>query len=212
MAHTPPGRTRERVFRFVRERILAGLPPTVREVQDAFGFRAPASARGQLEALVAEGRLAKDPGRSRGYRLPGRRERVVHVPLLGRVPAGPPAEAVADADGSVAVASHLPPEELFALRVRGDSMRDAAILDGDVVVVRRHAHAESGRVVVALVDGEATVKTLRMRRGRVELHPANPAYAPIASDPARPDAVRIEIVGPVLEVRRDLSRPSEGRR
>ena len=88
MSHTPPGRTRERVFRFVRERLANGHPPTVREVQEAFGFRAPASAREQLEALVAEGRLAKEAGRSRGYRLPARHERTSLVPVLGRVQAG----------------------------------------------------------------------------------------------------------------------------
>ena len=69
MAHTPIGRTRERVFRFMRDRLLAGAPPTVREVQEAMGFGAVESARKQLEALVTEGRLAKTPGRARGYRL-----------------------------------------------------------------------------------------------------------------------------------------------
>jgi repressor LexA len=210
MAHTPPGRTRERIFRFVRERLLAGHPPTVREVQAAFGFRAPASAREQLEALVGQGRLAKEPGRSRGYRLPARHERAVLVPVLGRVQAGALTQAIEEAEGFVAVSSRLPSKELFALRVCGDSMKDAAILDGDLVIVRRHARAESGRIVVALVGDEATVKTLRIRPGRrggrVELHPANPAYAPIVFDPAGPD---VEILGPVIEVRRELD---EGRR
>ena len=70
MAHTPPGRTREKVFRFMRRRLMEGAPPTVREVQDAMGFAAVESARKQLDALVAEGRLAKTAGRARGYRLP----------------------------------------------------------------------------------------------------------------------------------------------
>ncbi len=86
MAHTPPGRTRERVFRFVRDRLLSGAPPTVREVQAAMGFAAVESARKQLEALVDEGRLAKTPGRSRGYRLAQRdrgRGRTTQVPLVG---------------------------------------------------------------------------------------------------------------------------------
>ena len=215
MAHTPPGRTRERIFRFVRDRLLAGRPPTVREVQEAFGFRAVESARSQLEALVAEGRLVKEAGPSRGlsrgYRLPaprGMRSLVnVAVPILGRVQAGALTEAIEEPDGFVAAHSHLPSEELFALRVRGDSMRDAAILDGDVVLVRRHARAESGRIVVALVGGEATVKTLRLvpegTGVRVELHPANPDFAPIVPAPGD-----VEIVGPVIEVRRNLDGPA----
>ena len=78
------------MFRYVRDRLLAGAPPTVREVQDAMGFGAVESARKQLDALVAEGRLLKDPGRARSYRLPESREgeRAVRVPLLGRVQAG----------------------------------------------------------------------------------------------------------------------------
>lgn len=230
MAHTPPGQTRERIFRFVRERLLAGDPPTVREVQEAFGFRAPASAREQLEALVGEGRLAKeDGGRARGYRLPERTAGVAFVPVLGRVQAGALTEAIEEADGFVATAGRSPRDELFALRVRGESMRDAAILDGDLVIVRRQSRAQSGQIVVALVgdgvggaeeaDGgeataveatavEATVKTLRLvpsrdRRGaavtRIELHPANPDFAPIVPPPGK-----VEILGVVVEVRRDL--------
>ena len=287
MSHTPPGRTRERIFRYVRGRLLAGRPPTVREVQEAFGFRAPASAREQLESLVAEGRLAKDVGRSRGYRLPGSRggnqtggnpaigdllavgSGTVLVPVLGRVQAGALTEAIEEAVSMedtefVCVAEgrrrgelfaqQLFAQQLFALTVRGESMRDAGILDGDVVVVRRQRTAETGRIVVALVvDGEsgvpeATVKTLRLvprrsssgekpfrekpfretpfrekpfretssgdmkcddmkgddaSRLRVELHPANPDFAPIVPPPGT-----VEILGVVIEVRRDLDRRS----
>src|SRR5262249_45354139 len=107
MAHTPPGRTRERVLRFVTARLAAGHPPPVREVQEEFGFRAPASAREQLEALVREGRLAKLPGRARGYRLPEHRRAapLAIVPIRGRVAAGALSEAVDDAEGHVAVES-----------------------------------------------------------------------------------------------------------
>jgi repressor LexA len=201
MAHTPPGVTREKVYRFVQDRLLAGAPPTVREVQDAMGFGAVESARKQLEALVAEGRLVKDPGRSRGYRLPAAfdGDRAVRVPLLGQVQAGDLRTAIQEPDGFVFVESRHPADELFALRVRGDSMRDAGILDGDVVVVRRQPRAEAGQVVVALVGDEATVKTLRARRGKVVLEPANPDFEPIVVEPG---AVRI--LGRVVEVRRRL--------
>jgi repressor LexA len=201
MGRTPPGETRGKVFRFVRERLLAGRPPTVREVQQALGFRSPMTAREHLEALVDDGRLAKESGRSRGYRLPGVRGEAAPrlVPLLGRVPAGPLDEAVEDLEGYVPVAPGRASGELFGLRVRGDSMRDAGILDGDLVIVRRQDRAESGAIVVALVGDEATVKRLRLHRGRVELHPANPSFSPIVPDPSG-----VRVLGRVIEVRRVL--------
>jgi repressor LexA len=123
--------------------------------------------------------------------------------LLGRVPAGPLDLAIED------VESYLPSrsasgDELFALRVRGDSMRDAGIMDGDVVIVRRQPTASSGSIVVALLGDEATVKTLHIRNGngngaRVELRPENPDYQPILPDPDE-----LQILGKVIEVRRFL--------
>ena len=201
MGRTPPGETRGKVFRFVRERLLAGRPPTVREVQRSLGFRSPMTAREHLEALVEEGRLAKETGRSRGYRLPGLRGEATPrlVPLLGRVPAGPLDEAVEDLEGYVPVEPGRTSDELFGLRVRGDSMRDAGILDGDLVIVRRQDRAESGAIVVALIGDEATVKRLRLHRGRVELHPANPAFSPIV-----PASASVRVLGRVVEVRRAL--------
>jgi repressor LexA len=199
MAHTPPGVTREKVYSFVRDRLLAGAPPTVREVQVAMGFGAVESARKQLEALVAEGRLVKQPGLARGYQLPAAfaGDRAVRVPLLGQVQAGDLRAAIQEPDGFVMVESRYAAEDLFALRVRGESMRDAGILDDDVVIVRRQPRAEAGQIVVALVDDEATVKTFRMRRNKVVLEPANEAFAPIVLEPG---AVRI--LGRVVEVRR----------
>lgn len=202
MGRTPPGQTRERIFRFVRDRLAGGLPPTVREVQQAFGFRAVQTAREHLEALVREGRLAKERGKARGYRLPlgaAKRRPPVLVPLLGRVQAGSMTEAIEDLEGYLPIQSFRSTEELFALRVRGESMTGAGILPGDVVVVRRQATAASGDVVVALVEGEATVKRLRLRRKRVELHPENPQFDVIVPDPER-----LTLLGKVIEVRRFL--------
>lgn len=217
MGRTPPGQTRERVFRFVRDRLLAGLPPTIREVRDHFGFRAVQTAREHLEALVADGRLDKRPGRSRGYRLPddGRGEGPpTLIPLLGRVQAGALAAAIEDPDGYIPARAPRSARSgasaaagLFALRVRGESMRDAGILPGDVVVVRQQPAADDGDVVVALVDDEATVKRLRLRRRRVELHPANPDFRPIV--PRAGEEVRL--LGKVIEVRRFLEGGPEGR-
>jgi len=200
MGRTPAGQTREKVFRFVRDRLASGRPPTVREVMEAFGFRSPQTAREHLDALIDEGRLKKEPGIARGFRLPGRAEPpTVMVPLLGRVPAGPLDAAIEDLEGHVPVQTRRAPGDLFSLRVRGDSMKDAGIFDGDVVIVRRQPRADSGEIVVALIGDEATVKRLRMKRGRVELHPENEAYRPIIPEPGA-----TKVLGKVVEVRRSL--------
>ena len=201
MPPTPPGQTRRQVHAFVRDRIAAGAPPTVREVQQHFGFRAVQTARQHLETLVAEGRLAKEPGLARGYRLPSDLVAPMRlVPRLGRVQAGALSEAIEDPDGWIPVDGALGEHELFALTVKGESMLGAGILPDDTVVVRRQAIARDGEIVVALVRDEATVKRLRLHRGRIELHPENPAFSPIVLGGR--DEVRI--LGKVVEVRRRL--------
>jgi repressor LexA len=197
MGKTPAGATREKVLRFVRERLLAGRPPTVREVQAAFRFRSVRTAREHLERLVAEGRLAKEPGRARGLRLPGRERVFAAVPLLGRVRAGLPTTAVEDLEGYLP--AYARGGELFALRVRGESMRDAGILEGDVVIVRKQATARPGEIVVALLGDEATVKRFALRGGRIELRAAHAAFPPIHPDPRE-----FRLLGKVVEVRRFL--------
>lgn len=201
MGRTPPGQTRERVFRLVRKRLLAGTPPTIREVQAAFKFRSVQTAREHLEALVREGRLVKQRGKSRGYRLPAgpAGAPTVLVPLLGRVQAGALNAAVEDLEGYVPIQSRHSPDRLFSLRVRGESMRDAGILPHDLVIVRRQPTAESGEIVVALVGDEATVKRLRIRGRRLELHPDNPDFEPLVPHPSE-----VTLLGKVIEVRRRL--------
>jgi repressor LexA len=202
----PRRETKERVLEFVLRRLLGGLPPTVREVQAALGFQSSATAREHLERLVAEGRLARAPGLSRGLRLPGYGGAKARdpcrpgfpIPLLGHVQAGAFALAAEDIESYVWSSARYPPGELFALRVRGESMTGAGLLPGDVVIVHRQPDAETGQIVVALVDDEATVKTLRRRRGRIELHPANPAFPVLSPDPAR-----LKILGRVVEARRN---------
>jgi repressor LexA len=218
------GRTRQEIFSFVRDRIAAGAPPTVREVQRAFGFKAVQSAQQHLVALVAEGRLVQEVGTARGYRLPangtigvsevgptglvspetvafsGGAGPVRYIPRLGRVQAGALQEAIEDPDGWVPVAGGNLDDELFALTVRGESMVGAGILPGDTVVVRRQETARDGEIVVASVEGEATVKRLKLRAGRIELQPENPSFAPIEIAPD----TEIRILGRVVEVRRQL--------
>jgi repressor LexA len=200
MGRTPPGLTREKIYRFMRRRLLEGRPPTVREVRDRFGFKAVQTAREHLERLVDEGRLAKEgPGRARGYRLPRPEVPTALVPVLGRVPAGALSTAVEDLEGYVPVEGRTDEGELFGLRVRGESLRDLGILSGDLVIVRKQDTARTGEVVVALVDDEATVKVLRRSGRRVELWPANPAFTPIVPAPGG-----FRLLGKVIEVRRYL--------
>lgn len=201
---TPKGETRERIYRFVRKRLLEGLPPTVREVRDAFDFKAIETAREHLEILVQEGRLAKKPGKARGYSLPtGMRNDPVMmaIPLLGRVQAGQLTTAVEDVEGYVLVQTR-GTGELFALTVRGESMTGAGIMPGDIAVVRHQPTADSGDIVVALVGDEATVKRLRFINGDVELHPENPDFEPIIPDPSE-----LVILGKVIEIRRYIEKP-----
>ncbi len=204
MAHTPAGETRREVLDFVRRRILAGQPPTTREVQQHFGFKAVQSARQHLETLVTEGKLTKQPGRARGYGLPagttGPTGPPRLVPILGRVQAGALSEAIEAPEGYLPVSGRPADEPLFALAVRGESMSGAGILPGDLIVVRQQEKADDGTIVVALVGDEATVKRLHHRRGHIELHAENPAFAPIVPE----HGAEVRVLGVVVEVHRWL--------
>ncbi len=199
MAYTKPGVTRNRIYQFVRQRLLDGEPPTVREVQTAFHMRAVQSAKSHLDALVKEGRLVKVPGKSRGYRLPGTAHSSRLAPILGRVPAGPFNIAVEEIEGYIPVRFNSEEQTVFGLRVNGDSMMSAGILHGDIVLVRSESEIHQGDIVVAMVDGEATVKEFRRVRNRIQLRPHNDAY-PVLS----PKPEDLTIIGKVIEVRRYL--------
>ncbi|MDH3217537.1 MAG: transcriptional repressor LexA [Candidatus Krumholzibacteria bacterium] len=201
---TPKGQTRERIYRFVRGRLLEGLPPTVREVRDAFNFHAVETAREHLEQLVREGRLAKKKGKARGYGLPTGFKGdpvTIAIPLLGRVQAGELTTAVEDIEGYVPVQSR-GTGDLFALTVRGESMTGAGIMPGDIAIVRHQPIANTGDIVVALVGDEATVKRLRIKKNAIELHPENPDFEPIV-----PDTNELVILGKVIEIRRYIEIP-----
>ena len=118
------------------------------------------------------------------------------------MPAGPLDIATEDLDGYIPIQSEYHAADLFVLRVRGESMAGAGILPNDIVVVRRQPRADSGDIVVALIGDEVTVKRLRLRANRVELHPENPDFEPII-----PDAEELTLLGKVIEVRRYMERP-----
>ena len=155
-----------------------------------------------------EGRLSKRPGksrRSRGYCLPPGEAPgppPIYIPVLGRVQAGGLNAAIEYLEGHIPVQDkHSTSENLFGLRVQGESMTGAGILPGDIVIVRSQPTAKSGDIVVALLDDEATVKRLRIRSRRIELHPENPEFETIV-----PAADRCSILGKVIEVRRSFEK------
>jgi repressor LexA len=196
-----------KVLEVIRESVeRRGYPPTVREIGEAVGLTSTSSVSHQLATLQKKGFLRRDPSRPRAVdvRVPGdpaappaqqagvdetgvqdERPQPAYVPVIGRIAAGGPILA----EQAVEDVFPLPRElvgsgTLFLLRVVGDSMVDAAIADGDWVVVRQQPTADNGDIVAAMIDGEATVKTYKKREGHVWLMPHNPNYAPIPGDEA----------------------------
>jgi repressor LexA len=187
-----------------------GYPPSVREIGEAVGLTSTSSVAHQLRALERKGYLRRDPNRPRAVGvLPsdvevpaesadGERPEPAYVPLVGRIAAGGPILAEQNIEEVFPLPKEIVGEgQLFLLSVVGDSMVDAAITDGDWVVVRQQPTAENGDVVAAMIDGEATVKTFKRRDGHVWLMPHNPAYEPILGDEAT-------VLGKVVAVLRRL--------
>ncbi len=163
-----------------------GVAPSVAEIAGAFGIHANAAHK-HLRMLDSKGAIALLPGKARGIRLAtaqSRRSDTLTLPILGRVAAGAPISAQADFEGQMLFdrAAFFPRPD-YLLRVKGDSMRDDGILDGDLIAVHRTEVAENGQIVVARVDGEVTVKRLKRTRDRLLLLPRNPDYAPIEVAP-----------------------------
>jgi repressor LexA len=170
------------------------MPPTRAEIAAGLGFSTPSSAEDHLRALAKKGALELLPGSSRGLRL--KRTPGVPIqgtlPLVGRVAAGTPILAVENVEAQYRIDPQLfAPRADYLLRVRGTSMRDAGILDGDLLAVHRTPEARPGQIVVARVDDEVTVKRYRRRGREIVLLPENPAFEPIVVDP-RATAFSIE--------------------
>ncbi len=198
-------------IRAVLER--TGRPPTLRELGARLGIRSTNGVRDHLQALVAKGYLARDPHSARGLRLlraapaatatdtpaPPAAPGVRRVPLLGGVAAGEPVFADQQLADALLLDERVVPNggAVFALRVRGDSMRDAAINDGDYVVVREQRSAEPGDIVVALLEDEATVKRFFPEHDYVRLQPENSRHAPVI---VRRDDPSVRLLGKVTAV------------
>jgi repressor LexA len=168
-----------------------GCPPTRAEIADTLGFRSPNAAEDHLRALQRKGYIEIIPGSSRGIRLLLEEEEY-GLPVVGRVAAGEPILAEQNIEDYCQLeADTFHPRADYLLRVKGDSMRDIGIHDGDLLAVHHTAHVENGQVVVARLDDEVTVKRFRQRGAIVRLLPENPAYEPIRVD-LREQALVIE--------------------
>jgi repressor LexA len=200
------GRQRE-IWSFLLDYVdRHGYPPTVREIGDAVGLASPSTVHAHLANLERAGLLRRDPTKPRALELVGREKKSVEaaelpkLPLLGQIAAGGPLLAEQNVEDEIAVPENLRGD--FLLRVKGDSMIEAGILDGDVVVVRRAQEARSGEIVVALAGDdetadEATVKRFFRENGRIRLQPENSALEPIY-------APHVQILGKVVGVFREL--------
>lgn len=193
-----------RIVEFISDTVRSrGYPPTVREIGEAVGLTSSSSVHAQLANLERRGLLHKDPTKPRAMTLSEPKLEGVIVPLLGRIAAGTPVMASEDVEEYLTVPlGYASGDEHFALRVAGDSMIGAGILDGDVVVVRSRRSAEDGEIVAVLLPGpaesEATIKRLRLTKGRWFLVPENPALEPFEMDPEG------QILGRVVAVLRKL--------
>jgi repressor LexA len=171
-----------------------GIAPSLREISEYLGLSSHSSAQDYVEALIRKGALERLP-QHRGLRLAqrSRAPAAASLPLVGRVAAGSPIMSEGNIEANYAVDPALfRPRADFLLRVVGMSMRDAGIVDGDLLAVHRTQSADDGAIVVARLDDEITVKRLRHRRGRLLLLPENPEFEPIEVDPRRTDSFAIE--------------------
>ena len=192
-----------------------GYPPSIREIGDAVGLTSTSSVAHQLRTLERKGYLRRDPNRPRAVDVRGSEDNVTpivttdvagsdslpeptYVPVLGRIAAGGPILAEQAVEDVFPLPRELVGEgSLFLLKVVGESMIDAAICDGDWVVVRQQNVADNGDIVAAMIDGEATVKTFKRTRGQVWLMPHNPAFDPIPGNDA-------QVLGKVVTVIRKI--------
>lgn len=203
IAMEPLTARQQQVLGLISEHIQRhGFPPSHRELMLSLGLRSQLGILKHIRALERKGHIICQPGSSRGITLANRPPRPVMLPVLGRVRAGRPEEALEDILGYCATdPAWTRGADCFYLRVAGDSMIEAGIRDGDLALVRSQSTAENGQIVVALIDGEATLKRFYREEGRVRLQPANAALKPIIVE--RDHMAGLSIVGRLLKTVRD---------
>lgn len=186
MTYGKISKKQEEILNFLKSEILSkGFPPAVREICDAVRLKSTSSVHAHLETLEKNGYIRRDPTKPRAIEILDdsfglTRREVVNVPIVGTVAAGQPILAVENIDGYFPVpAEYMPNEQSFMLKVKGESMINAGILDGDQVLVKKAADARNGDIIVALIDDSATVKTFYRENGHIRLQPENDAMDPI---------------------------------
>lgn len=174
------------ILEYMKQEILnKGYPPTVRELCDAVNLKSTSSIHAHLESLEKNGYIRRDPSKPRAIEIVDdsfnlTRREIVNVPVVGRVAAGQPLLAVQNIENYFPIpAEFMPREETFMLRVKGESMINAGILDGDIILVKKQSTARNGDMVVALVDDSATVKTFYRENDHIRLQPENDSMDPI---------------------------------
>jgi len=188
---------------FLRER---GFPPTLREIASHFGLRGPKAPQKTLSILERKGYIRKVPGGSRAIEILSYPQfsltHILSVPIVGRVRAGEPLLAIENIEGYINLdRSLVSSEDVFLLRVQGDSMIEAHIQDGDFALVKPQPNAENGEIVVALIEDEATIKRIFKKRDLIRLEPANPKMEPIV---VKKGEKKVTIVGKVVGIFRKI--------
>jgi len=167
------------VFEFLKRKLSSGLPPTVREIARELGIKSTSTVHAYLSSLEEKGYIIRDKYNSRAIKIVGQKD-VSHIPVLGKVTAGQPILAVEDIEDYIPYDAE--GEGIFALRVSGLSMKNAGILDGDIVVANKDAYIKNGDIVVALIEDEATVKRLKNDNGKIIFMPENEDFEPIIAE------------------------------
>jgi repressor LexA len=198
---TLTSRQRE-IYEFIRDKIeMRGYPPTVREIGDAFGIKSPNGVMCHLNALVKKGLILRTDKSARAIQLVDRGTNPAELPLVGKVAAGVPIQALQDADERFNFTEMFGGPDHFVLQVRGTSMIDDHIADGDYVVIRQQSTAENGARVVAMIDNEVTLKKFYHHRSGIVLQPCNGDMEPIHVDPESDTSILGVLVGVLRKCR-----------
>ncbi len=171
-------KSQQKVYDYLKEALQTGVPPTVREICAGTGLSSTSTVHTHLKTLEKLGYITKDDGKNRAIKICGVTP-TQQVPIVGLVTAGNPILAFEETDGYLPYPMTNGEKDLFALHVRGFSMKNAGILDGDLVVAEKGVHAENGDIVVAMIEDEATVKRIFFEDDGVRLQPENPEFEPI---------------------------------
>ncbi|PIV53672.1 MAG: repressor LexA [Elusimicrobia bacterium CG_4_10_14_0_8_um_filter_37_32] len=191
-----------------------GFPPTIPEIQANFFFKSPNAVSDHLNAIAKKGYITRHPGKSRGIEVNNHKNKhqrndnnTLEIPVVGRIAAGSPILAQENIEGSIFVdrtfikVSNGIMNSIFALRIKGDSMKDAGIFDGDYVIIQKQAQVNQGEIAAVLIDDEATIKRVFKEKGRIRLHPENDSMNSIIIDPKEKE---VSIIGKVKGVIRKI--------